>query len=452
MERFGSSGARGRVDTELTPSVVVHIAQAAVTEWTASRVAIGRDVRVTGESLEAAVITGATAAGASVETLGVLPTPAVQAYANHESIPAIMVTASHNPPPDNGIKLIDADGGEVSVPVYEAVESRLDSGDHRPVSWREFGGVRRVEGAIRRYVERISDDLDVGLISDAGLRIVVDAGNGAGGESTPTLCRDLGCEVVTLNAQPDGHFPGRPSEPVPDALEDLATMVTATGADLGVAHDGDADRAIFVDELGTIVDGGASLSALAAAVTEPDDTIVAAITAPSSLGRVADDLGARLELTKVGAVNVLTRVRELQDSDESVAIAGEQNGGIIVPPFGLARDGAYALGMMLELVAEQPLSEVVAPYRDRAFRRRDITLETVGPTSALIDQARDWASRLDASVTETDGIRADFADRWVLIRPSGTEPLMRVYAEAPTTAAADSLIDEVVDAVFTADA
>lgn len=445
MERFGSSGARGPVETVITPEAMVSIAQAAVVAWDADRVAIGRDVRVTGESLTAAAAAGATSAGADVDTLGVLPTPAVQAYADRHGLHAMVITASHNPPPDNGIKLIAPDGGELSIPGYEAVETRLNREGTGPTDWDDFGVVNRVDGEADRYVDEVLANLDVQRIADAELRVVIDAGTGAGGYTTPTLCRQLGCDVVTLNAQPDGHFPARPSEPVPEALGDLVSVVEATDADLGIAHDGDADRAVFVDEQGSIVDGGAALSALAMATSDPGDTIVAAITAPSSLASVAEERGAGLELTRVGAVNVLTRVRDLHSAGRTVSIAGEQNGGVIFPPYRLSRDGAYTLGRMLELVTDRPMSEVVAPFGDRAYRRRDLPLTSVDGSAVRL--TREWGTQQDGSITEVDGVRIDLDDRWILVRESGTEPLVRVYAEGATLDEADELIDRVIAAI-----
>lgn len=443
MERFGSSGARGPVETELRPATVLEIARAAVGHWTAERVAIGRDVRVTGPALVAAATSGAMSAGADVDDLGMTPTPSVQSYADAHEIPAIVITASHNPPADNGVKLIAPDGGELSVPDYEAVEGRLDDETPEQVAWDAFGTVERIAGANDRYVDDLVEALDRGTIADADLRVVVDAGTGAAGATSPSLCRRLGCEVISLNAQPDGTFPARTSEPVPEALDTLAETVDHVGADLGVAHDGDGDRAVFVDERGEIVDGGAVLAALATSVTDPGDAIVSAISAPSALADVAEENDADLELTPVGAVNVLTRVRQLQDSGQTVSIAGEQNGGIILPEFSLARDGGYTLGRMLELVAEAPLSELTAPYAAQVFRRRDLHVADENS----MEGARGWASAQSGRLTDIDGIRVDFDDSWVLVRESGTEPLVRIYAEAPSEARAAALIDEVAAAI-----
>lgn len=447
MDLFGSSGARGPVETDLGPTMVLHIALAAVIHWEADRVAIGRDVRVTGPSLQAAAVAGATGAGADVETLGVAPTPAIQYYAAVNDIPAIVITASHNPPADNGVKLIADDGGEVSIPTYEAIESSLERQKPTVGPWDTFGSVTAVDGLAARYVDDICRAVDADAISAADLHVVVDAGTGTAGATTPALCRQLGCEVTTLNAQPDGHFPARQSEPVPEALEGLSSAVASTDADLGVAHDGDADRAVFVDASGAIIDGGATLSALAKAVAEPGDSIVAAITAPHSLKEVADSAASTLELTPVGAAHVLTRVRELQARGDSVAIAGEQNGGIIFPSFRLSRDGGYILATMLERVVEMPLSELVAPFTDRVYRRQDLPLEDHQASDRMLEAVKRWGQKRNGSVTEIDGVRVDLDDEWILIRPSGTEPLVRIYIEAATEEAATALLEAVTEAI-----
>src|SRR6056297_1638442 len=311
MHVFGSSGVRGVAGEELTPQDAIQVAQAAGSVWATNtdRVAVARDTRTTGRTYENAVTSGFTGLGFDVDRLGIVPTPGLQAYCEAEGVPGLMVTASHNPPAYNGVKLIGASGVELSLGTLERVEERLLSEDYATVPWDDTGAETRVENARRAYVDQLLTAVDRDRIADGNLTVALDPGHGAGALTSPDFFRELGCEVVTVNAQADGHFPGRPSEPVESNLRDLESLVRAADADVGIAHDGDADRAVFVDERGEFVAGEASLAALAAAELDAGDTAVAAVNVSQRLVDVCDDAGATLELTPIGATNIITRIR-----------------------------------------------------------------------------------------------------------------------------------------------
>jgi len=430
MKVFGSSGTRGVVNESLGPEFLLRVAKAAGTMWRADRVAIARDTRRTGKMLADAAASGLASVGTDVDRLGVLPTPGLQAYAEREGVPALMITASHNPPRFNGMKLIGDDGVELSVDELEAVEERLLAERFETVSWDETGETRRVEGARREYADQLLDAVDVEAIADADLTVALDPGHGAGSLTSPEFFRELGCRVVTVNAQPDGHFPGRDPEPVSENLSDLGRLVASTDADLGIAHDGDADRAIFYDERGEYVEGDATFAALAAAELSAGDTTVSAVNVSQRLVDVADDVGADLELTPIGSTNIISRIRDLRTEGATVPVAGEGNGGVFFPNYRLARDGAYIAARFLELVAERPASDIVAPYDDYHNVRRNIEYGTEDERRAMLTAAERRAQSSDAELDVTDGYRLDYGDAWVLARPSGTEPLVRIYAEA----------------------
>jgi len=256
--------------------------------------------------------------------------------------------------------------------------------------------------------------------------------------------------VVTVNAQPDGHFPGRDPEPVPDNLADLGRLVRATDADVGIAHDGDADRAIF-DENGDYVEGDATLAALAAAELEAGDTTVSAVNVSQRLVDVVTAVGAELELTPIGSTNIITRIEELEANGERVPVAGEGNGGIFFPEYRLA-DGAFTAARFLELVAERPVSEIVAPYDGYANVRRNVEYESTAERDAMLDAAANHAQASDAELNTRDGYRLDHGDAWVLARPSGTEPLVRIYAEVCEGDRAEELVDDMYEALADAKA
>ena len=449
MEIFGSSGVRGVVGEEMTPEFVTRIARAAGATFRADGadvVALGRDTRRTGPMLTDAAAAGLTAVGCDVRRLGVIPTPGLQAYCEAEGVPAMMITASHNPPAYNGVKLVGPDGCELSRAALERVEKRLlvandttDAPVTDQVDWATVGEVERVDGARRRYVEELRRAVDRERIADADLTVALDPGHGAGALTSPDFFRELGCRVVTVNAQPDGHFPGRDPEPVAANLPALGDLVRATGADVGVAHDGDADRAVFFDEHGTYLEGDATLAALAAANLGPGDATVSAVNVSQRLVDVAEERGADLELTPIGSTHIVTRIRELRAEGRNVPVAGEGNGGVLFPPFRLARDGAYTAARFLELLADRSASEVVAPHGGYENVRLNLHYDDVDERAAMLAAAETHAADADAELTTIDGYRLDYGDAWVLARPSGTEPLVRVYAEARSRDRAETL-------------
>jgi phosphomannomutase/phosphoglucomutase len=447
MEIFGSSGVRGVANEYLNPEFVCQIAKAAGTVWGADRVAIARDTRATGEMLANAASSGLAAVGADVDRLGVVPTPGLQAYCEAAGVPGLMVTASHNPPAYNGVKLVGADGIELSRGTLERVEQRLLAEDFGAVPWSETGDETVIEDARDRYVAAVIEAVDHERIAGADLTVALDPGHGAGSITSPEIFRSLGCDVVTVNAQPDGYFPGRDPEPVAENLTDLGRLVRAADADVGIAHDGDADRAIFYDEHGEFVDGDAALAALAAAELDGGDVAVSAVNVSQRLVDVVEDADAELSLTPIGSTNLITRIRDLQEAGRSVPIAGEGNGGILFPNYRLARDGAYTAARFLELLADATVSELIAPYDDYHTLRMDVEYEDDDQREALLGAIERVAEEADADLDTTDGYRLDYGDSWVLARPSGTEPVIRVYAESGDPRRASELADEMHDAL-----
>ncbi|EFW90636.1 Phosphoglucosamine mutase [Haladaptatus paucihalophilus DX253] len=452
MKVFGSSGTRGVANDELTPEFVLKIAKAAGTVWRTDRVALARDTRATGDMLADAAASGLASVGSDVDRLGVVPTPGAQAYAESEGVPALMITASHNPPEYNGVKLIGDDGIELAVGSLERVEEKFLTEKFEEVRWSETGHSHLIEDSRERYVSQLLESIDRDRIADANLTVALDPGHGAGSLTSPEFFRKLGCTVVTTNSQPDGHFPGRDPEPVPGNLADLGRLVEASGADVGIAHDGDADRAIFYDENGQYIEGDATLAALAAAQLEPDDAVVSAVNVSQRLVDVAHETGARLELTPIGSTNIITRIRELEDQGVSVPVAGEGNGGVFFPTYRLSRDGAYTAAKFLELLADERASAIVEPYNGYHNVRTNISYTTDAEQDALLAAAEREAEKSNAELNTRDGYRLDFGDAWVLARPSGTEPMVRIYAEARERHRSEELAEEMETALRAAKA
>jgi phosphomannomutase/phosphoglucomutase len=474
MEVFGSSGVRGVVGELITPAFVGRVARAAGAVWRADHeaagrpaAAIARDTRRTGETFADAAAAGLTSVGLDVHRLGVLPTPGLQAYAEREVIPGLMVTASHNPPEYNGIKLVGTDGIELDRSELERVEAGVSAAAASDIdgpayaSWDDTGRTRRVEDARRRYTEDVLAAVDREAIVAADLTVALDPGHGAGALTSPGLFRELGCEVVTVNATPDGHFPGRNPEPVSENLADLGRLVRASDADVGIAHDGDADRAIFYDGAGDPVEGDATLAALAAADLEPGDAAVSAVNVSQRLVEAARRAGADLELTPIGSTHIITRIEELAAEGTRVPVAGEGNGGVLFPPYRLARDGAYTAARFLELLAglgdidgvpggRRTVREVVAPFDGYENVRLNVDHASDAERETMLAAIERHAAEADADVTTIDGYRLDFGDSWVLARESGTEPLVRVYAEASSRERAEALAYAMRDDILAA--
>jgi phosphomannomutase/phosphoglucomutase len=448
MQVFGSSGVRDVAGEGLTPRYVLRVAQAAGSVWTDEydRVAIARDTRTTGRTFANAATSGLTGLGFAVDRLGIVPTPGLQAYCEREGIPGVMITASHNPPAYNGVKLVGADGVELRRETLDDIAAAVEVDDPELAAWDRVGTDRRIETARESYREQLRDAVDRDRIAAADLTVVVDPGHGAGSLTSPDLFRELGCTVHTINAQPDGHFPGRDPEPVAPNLGDLRAYVRATDADLGIAHDGDGDRAIFVDENGDHVEGDAALAALAAAELDSGDAVVSAVNASQRLVDVAEDAGADLSLTPIGSTYIVSRIAQLQAEGTRVAVAGEGNGGIIFPAYRVARDGAYTAARFCELAAETPVSELVAPFDDYANVRRNLRYGDEDEREAMLAGVEEYSQGTDAAVDRTDGWRMNYDDAWVLARPSGTEPVVRVYAEARSLDRATELAEAMVAA------
>lgn len=256
---FGTNGIRGIPNDDMSPDFAMSVGKAIGT-YVSGEIAFGTDTRLTGDMIKNAVIAGILSTGISVIDLGVLPTPAIQYYSKKHGIYAVVITASHNPPQYNGIKVIDKDGTELERPGEEKIEEIFYSKAFRVVKWENIGRIRQVSDAIDIYINGVISNVDSDNIKSHAFKVLADAGNGAAYYSTPKLLEKLGCSITTLNANPDGRFTARNAEPVPENLVNLISLMKSGRFDLGIAHDGDADRAVFIDEKGNFIDGDRMLA------------------------------------------------------------------------------------------------------------------------------------------------------------------------------------------------
>ena len=442
MAFFGTNGVRGIANEYITPQLAIDVARSLGTYMGSKGVvAIGRDTRASGEMLKSAAIAGALSSGLTVIDVGICPTPSVQYYVKEYADAGIVVTASHNPREYNGIKLIAADGSEMSREGEREIEKIYYSKEFSAASWEKTGDLRHASNANEFYLDGIISSVDNKLIRGKKFKVVVDTGCGAGSVTLPFLLQKLGCEVITLNGQVDGTFPWRNPEPTPDVLTELADIVKLSGANMGVAQDGDADRAVFFDENGNFIEEEIQLAMMAKYVlARKKGPIVTPVSSSSRMLDVAKEAGVELAWTAVGSINVARKMMEID-----AVFGGEGNGGLIFPEHQYCRDGAMACAKFLEIIANgQKLSELAQSVPEYFNSKTKIKIED---STATMDKVKKDVLAGDNEVDTTDGVKVWYNDGWVLIRPSGTEPIIRIFAESKTKERADALMNEGVEIV-----
>jgi len=429
---FGTSGIRGPVGRDVTADTALSVGRALPSEGYRS-VVVGRDPRESGRMLVDALAAGIRECGGDVVDLGVASTPTVaRSVERHGADAGVAVTASHNPPPDNGLKLWTPSGQAFDAARREGIERRIDSGEYDLAAWDGVGERTTDDAADAAHAAALREAVE----GPIDLDVVVDVGNGAGGLTADVL-DDLGCHVTTVNARPDGSFPGRPSEPTAETLTTLRATVANTDADVGVAHDGDADRMMAVDATGAFVPGDVLLAVFATRAVEPGDRVAAPVDTSLSVDDALEERGATVARTAVGDVFVAERARE-----PDVTFGGEPSGAWIWPEETLCPDGPLAACRLVELVDEEgPLADLTGAIETYPIRRESVAVDAgtaVVRTVERLARERHGADRVDT----LDGVRIDHGDGWTLVRASGTQPLVRLTAEARDPERAATLLDE----------
>ncbi|MFA4640628.1 phosphoglucosamine mutase [Pyrococcus kukulkanii] len=429
---FGTFGVRGIANEKITPEFALKIGMAFGTMLKREGrkkplVVVGRDTRVSGEMLKNALISGLLSVGCDVIDVGIAPTPAVQWATKHFNADGgAVITASHNPPEYNGIKLLEPNGMGLKKEREAVVEELFFKEEFDRAKWWEIGEVRR-EDIIKDYIEAIKSKVDVEAIKKRRPFVVVDTSNGAGSLTLPYLLRELGCKVVSVNAHPDGHFPARNPEPNEENLKDFMEIVKALGADFGVAQDGDADRAVFIDENGRFIQGDKTFALVADAVLRENGggLLVTTVATSNLLDDIAKRNNARVMRTKVGDLVVARALLE-----NNGTIGGEENGGVIFPDHVLGRDGAMTVAKIVEIFAKsgKKFSELIdeLPKYYQIKTKRHVE----GDRYEIVNKVAEIAREKGYTVDTTDGAKIIFDDGWVLVRASGTEPIIRIFSEA----------------------
>ena len=442
------SGIRGRVGDALTPEIVGTFA-AAFGVWALSRtsdsrnggrsdrpVVVGRDSRVSGPMFHRVVVAALQSVGCRVIDVGLAPTPTIQlAVEAHHAAGGLAITASHNPVEWNALKFIGPSG--LFLEAHEGAAMRAIAESPIPrATWDKLGEVETDQGAVERHLDRVLalPYLDLDGIRRRRFRVALDCVRGAGASIMLPLLDRLGCEVTGIGLEADGRFP-RPPEPVAENLGDLEALVRRTGADIGFAVDPDVDRLAIVDERGRAIGEDYTLALAARVVLKARAGVV---VTNLSTSRIVDDVaaeaGSRVIRAPVGEVNVAARMRE-----ERAPIGGEGNGGVILTELHLGRDAPVGAALLLQLLAGtgRRLSDIINDYP-----RYAIVKDKLDRPNAPLDSVYHalTSAFAGADVDRQDGVRFSWPDRWVHIRPSGTEPIVRVIAEARTEADARALV------------
>ncbi len=489
---FGTNGVRGIANKEMTPELALRLGKAAGTylfgkrRLAAPKIIIGTDTRTSKDMVKCAAVSGLLSTGCDVYDAGIITSPGLQ-YATREvkMNMGIIITASHNPPEFNGIKCVDADGTELSPEQENEIEEIYFSGKFHAAPWNEIGTIYYKPDAVQAYIDAVVSKVDTKAIAAKKPKVVVDASNGAGCFTAPYILRRIGCEVITLNCQPDGTFPGHQSEPVKENVLDLMNAVKAAGADFGIVNDGDADRAVFIDEKGDYVTQDRELTLFAklaakeaanaelkaqhsgignqacesritrnfrrkipskccqrqhAANREPRNLVVVAPVAVSmSTEDAVKQYGGKIVYTAIGSPKVARKMIEL-----NAVFGGEANGGLIFPEMQYCRDGGMAAAKMAEIIAKsgRKLSEMVAELPQWHMVQTKTKCPNELKARVMNEYAR-AAKRLKPEAMDTqDGTKLYFKNGWVMTRPSGTEPIYRIYAESKDGQTAEKLLSE----------
>ncbi|MGB9937834.1 MAG: phosphoglucosamine mutase [Methanobacterium sp.] len=424
---FGTFGVRRLANTELTPEFASKIA-ASYGTLVKGKVAVGGDTRTSTEMIKHAVISGLLSSGCDVVDLGYLPTPAVQYAVRNYYDAGIIITASHNPPKYNGLKLVDKDGIGTPDETEIKIEEMFFNDKPERVAWNEIGEVEKNSSIVEEYIQEVINRVDTDAIRSADLKVIVDCGSGAACYTTPYILRKLGCEVITMNCQPDGFFPGRDPEPTEPNLKELIEVVKATGADVGLAHDGDADRTICIDQNGDFVFGDKSFALVEKYMLKENGggLIVTTVATSTAIYDIANENNGDVIATRVGDLVV---ARELKDKNG--LFGGEENGGLIFPDFVYGRDAALSAAKIVEIIAKEgkTLSELVNELP--VYYSEKMKIECPDNLKQEVMQ-KIAAETSEFEVDTTDGVKIIKEEGWVIIRPSGTEPIFRCFAEAKT--------------------
>ena len=432
---FGTNGIRGIFPEEFSLEFVNDMTMAIGTHFGGGTVLVGFDGRESSPIISKVITSALNSIGINCNVAGIVPTPCLEfAVKTLGYSGGIMITASHNPPEYNGIKPVAKDGVEISRPDELIIEDIYlkQSWIKHPNCWGATGKENR---AIQTYLQGIISNIDSNLVESKHFKVVLDLGNGAQAVSAPEFCNLVNCETFLINENIDGKFPGRGSEPTPENLLNLSRTVIENNADVGIAFDGDGDRSIFCDDNGIILTGDKSALALAQHILKknPNSLVVTCLNSGSSIEFLADKFDSKVIRTKVGSVEVSRKM-----VPTNALIGFEENGGFMYGKYNQVRDGCMTLALMFELLASSGRSlSVEISSLPPSFTTKD----KIKCSSDKIPKLLSSLKKEFPDADTTDGIKIIIDSKnWVMIRPSGTEPIIRVYAESENQEKLDVLM------------
>ncbi len=441
---FGTTGVRKVYGTEFDLEMALHLGKALGTLVGEGTVLLARDARTTGLMVADALSAGIMSTGVSVVRAGIIPTPTL-AYLTmkREYEAGLMVTASHNPPEYTGIKFWSKSSMGFTSDEERKLEEIYESKKFTAAPWDRLGKELTIETAVDEHITGILEQCDADLIRSKNFTIIVDPGNGAGCVLAPYLIQKLSKKVVTINGQPDGHFPGRKSEPEEETLGDLMQMVKETGADLGIAHDGDSDRVVFVTENGEVIRGDRTIALLAQdyLMTSKPETIVTTVDSSLALDETVEEGNGKTIRTPVGDIQVAIKVKET-----GAVMGGEACGVFILPEFHLAPEPFLAACRVLERMARtgKSFGELIKDIPIYPISKAKVKCPNEKKSAVMKELSKTLPKGLKdvVDVITVDGIGVTLKDGWILVRPSGTEPVIRITCEGPTKELVSRTLDE----------
>ena len=436
MMLFGTAGIRGTLWEKVTPELALRMGMAIGTYLDGDTIAVARDGRTSSIMLQNAMISALLSAGKEVIDLGLIPTPALAWATREHANGGVMITASHNPPTDNGIKVFNGDGTEFYVEQERALEELYFSGNFRKARWDEIKSVKPLE-VIDDYIKAVLDFVN----HETKLKVLYDGANGAGSVLAPYLLREMGAKVVSINAHVDGHFPGRKPEPRYENIAYLGKLVRKLGVDLAIAQDGDADRIAVFDENGNYLTEDTVIALFAKRYVEEHGggTVVVSIDTGSRIDQVVEEAGGRVVRIPLGQPH--------DGIKRYKAIFAAEPWKLVHPSFGPWIDSFVTMGLLIKMIDENgPLSEIVRENVPEFYlTKKNVPCPDGLKRKAVESAARLLEEKLKGEIRETltiSGYRFNLKDRsWVLVRPSGTEPKIRVVVEAPSEKRRDELFE-----------
>ncbi len=423
------SGTRGVIGENLHPQIALKTAIAFGRFVKTGPVIVGGDTRTSYDMLNNAVISGLISIGIDVIDIGKVPTPTVQQMIRyHNASGGIVITASHNPIIWNGLKLMNKTGSFLEPDQYQEFLTYYQSDSDPLVSWDKLGKIQVDDQALKRHADTVLSVLPPDSIKKSGLRVLIDANNGAGAVADPFLMDQLGIEYEILNGEPNGHFAHDP-EPMQKNLSQIMTYMKNGRFDIGFVQDADADRLVILDETGRFIGEDYSLALsvdyLLSKETDTDKTVVVNLSTSNVIRFVAEKHGAKLVQTKIGETNVTHEIKA-----RKAQVGGEGNGGVIYPKVGWGRDSLVGIMAALGYLAEsgKKVSELVAGYPAFVMIREKIEVSSQDQIQGVLDRVKALFSDLPQNTI--DGIKIDIENGWIHVRPSNTEPIVRIFIEA----------------------